>query len=121
GARPDLAHLRVHRAGVDGARFYRLGRAGRRVQITLGISDELRPAADRAEMMRPVVMPGVVGRRRRVNCHAADGIDRLASLRRGGVSGTSGVVVRHLITSVRRVRYTRPGYCANYPIMVSRS
>ncbi len=53
GARPDLADLRVHRAGVD--RALRRGRRLRRAlwcrEIALGVGEELLAAARRAEIV----------------------------------------------------------------------
>lgn len=76
-ARPDLAHLRVHRASVNGARrgWRGLGRPGRLgVQVARWVGHELRATAGRAEVEHLAVMFGAMLGGSRVHCHATDGI-----------------------------------------------
>ncbi len=74
GAGPDLADLRMHRAGVDRAFDDRFGFA--LAQIFLRIGDELGSAAGRAEIIRVAVMLGAMLGGVRIDRHAADRIDR---------------------------------------------
>ena len=65
----------MHRAGVDGARSYRLGGLGARLQILRRIGLELGLAARRAEIIVVALVNGLVFGRRGINRHAADRID----------------------------------------------
>ncbi len=80
GARTDLPHLRVHRAGVDRARLGRRRSLAR--QVALGVGRELAPAAAAAEMVDLAAVLVAVRRARRIDHHAADRV-----LGHGGVTG----------------------------------
>src|SRR3546814_10251883 len=69
-----LADLRVHRAGPHRSRRDLRRGSGRLVQITLGIGNELRPAAGTAEVMVMAGMGRVMRRPVRIDGHAADRI-----------------------------------------------
>ena len=93
GAGADLADLRVHRAGVDGAFDHRLRFAG--LEVLVGIAGELGLAAVAAEVIGgAVVLVAVLGGRR-INGHAADGID-LAS------RGLFGALLRQILVGIGR-------------------
>ena len=72
----DLADLRMHRAGIDGA-FRRLGFWLALVEILLGRSGEFGPAAGRAEMMGFAAVVEAVPACHGIDRHAANGIDHL--------------------------------------------
>jgi hypothetical protein len=92
GARALLAHLRMHRAGVDGARDDRRRLPGL-AEIAVRIGDEFGPAARRTEEIVLIVVGRPMRCGRRIDGHAADRIDRLrAAVRRFG--RTAAVVGR---------------------------
>lgn len=119
GSRADLAHLGVHGAGVDDAGLDGFGRGGR--QVFRRISDELRSATGRAEVELVPVVRRMVGRLRRIDRHAADGILRCGVGRGLGVGALGmtvivrAMVMRHGRSSTLTMdrNYTPIGYFAN--------
>ncbi len=101
GAWPDLAHVRVHRAGVDGVRP-RSRHVPRALgpQVAVGLGDELRSTAGAAEVECALADLGVVRRPGRVDGHAADRIE--------GSPGSAWVRIVVKMVRVHRVSEAMP-------------
>ena len=74
GAGTDLADLRMHRAGVDGALGHRFGRGRVAGEVLGGVGGELGAAAGGAEIVGAAVVDVAVRRGVRIDRHAADRI-----------------------------------------------
>src|SRR5262249_17787288 len=112
GARSNLADLRVHRAGVDGARGHGRRRFAAR-QIFFRIGQELRAATGAAEVIRVPAVLGTMRRAMRVDLHAADQVGLVARTLRRGVTLPRGPLMLVMIVGHARsslATYTLPGY-----------
>jgi hypothetical protein len=78
GARPDLANLGMHRAGVDRAVRHRFGVARAAAQVFFRVGRELGAAAAGAEVIGMAAVRVPVRRGVRIDRHAADRVERRA-------------------------------------------